>query len=98
MVGVKMPEYELVNYATGELETFETSIDLSILKAYNEWVVEKKLNPPSLSPEEFAREMEDVRQRNTVAEVIEYLETYTKGMSVPSDIVAHAIDLLRGVK
>jgi hypothetical protein len=91
-----MPEYELVNYATGELETFHTSIDLSMLKAYNEWVVEKKLNPPTLSPEEFAKEMEDLKLRATVNDTVEYLETYIMAESIPSSIVKHAIVLLKG--
>ena len=93
-----MPEYELVNYATGELETFETSIDLTVLKAYNEWVVEKRLNPPTFSPEEFAREMEDFRLRASVNNVIEYLDKYTMAEAIPSTIVKHAIVLLRGEK
>lgn len=91
-----MPEYEMVNYATGEVETFETTLDLSILKAYNEWVVGKKLYPPTFSPEEFAREMEDLQLREKVNEVVEYLETYVKSPTVPAQIVEHAIELLRG--
>jgi hypothetical protein len=93
-----MPEYEMVNYATGEVETFETGLDLSILKAYNEWVVGKKLYPPTFSPEEFAREMEDLQLREKVDLVVDYLEKYVKSQSVPSDIVQHAIDLLKGNK
>jgi hypothetical protein len=93
-----MPEYEMINYATGEVETFETVLDLSILKAYNDWVVEKKLNPPTFSPEEFAREMEDLALRVKVEEALSYLVKYSMAETVPSDIVKHAIDILKGEK
>lgn len=75
--------YEMVDPRTGEVKFIETVVDIGPLKAYNEWVIENKLNPPRFEPEDYARYMEGVDLRKRVDNVLDFIETYDVGSPWP---------------
>ncbi|CAB4149139.1 hypothetical protein UFOVP536_47 [uncultured Caudovirales phage] len=75
--------YEMVDARTGEVKFIETVVDIGPLKAYNEWVIENKLNPPKFEPEDYARYMEGVDLRKRVDDVLDFIRTYDVGSPWP---------------
>lgn len=71
-----MKKYEITNYYSGEVETFESSIDIDLIERYNSWVIEQKLNPPTFSPIEFAKYLEAEKTAESVHKAVEFIERY----------------------
>lgn len=88
--------YEMVDPRTGEVKFVETVIDIGPLKAYNEWVIENKLNPPRFEPEDYAHYLEGVRLRENVDKVLDYIKTYEFSGSWPNSIGLDIRRLLTG--
>ena len=86
--------YEMIDPRTGEVTVVETVIDIGPLKAYNEWVIENKLNPPRFEPEDYARHLEGVKLRESVDEVLAYIDTYEPVPGWPSDMPLHIKKML----
>jgi hypothetical protein len=74
-----MPEYEIVNEDTGEIETFKTGIDIKQLEEYNQWKVEQMLNPPTYSPKEYAEYVEAQKAKLIVSKVKDYIDLVDDG-------------------
>jgi hypothetical protein len=74
-----MPEYEIVNESTGEIETFKTGIDIKQLEEYNQWKIEQMLNPPTHSPQEYAQHVESEQAKMIVSKVKEYIDLVDDG-------------------
>jgi hypothetical protein len=68
-----MPEYEIVNEDTGEIETFKTGIDIKQLEEYNQWKIDQMLNPPTYSPKEYAEHVEAETAKSIIAKAKEYI-------------------------
>lgn len=69
-----MREYEFVDPDTGEMRSLQTNIDIDLIKQYNEWVIESKLNPPQYTPVEFAEHMETIKKLKALEAAITVLE------------------------
>jgi hypothetical protein len=74
-----MPEYEIVNEDTGEIETFKTGIDIKQLEEYNQWKIDQMLNPPTYSPKEYAEYVESESAKLIVSKVREYINLHDDG-------------------
>jgi len=68
-----MPEYEIVNESTGEIETFRTGIDIKQLEDYNQWKIDQMLNPPTYSPKEYADYVESETAKLILSRVKDYI-------------------------
>jgi uncharacterized membrane protein len=79
--------YEIINPNTGEIVSFETSVDIDLLEEYNKWVIENKLNPPTYSPAEFARHIEIEATLKNVVKALEFIGFYKKGTAFHPDMV-----------
>lgn len=90
-----MAEYEMINMLTGEVETFNTQVDISLIEDYNRWVVENKINPPTFSPAEYAQYIENIKRKQAVDEVIEKIEFYNKGPNWTKEMVDSILRILR---
>jgi hypothetical protein len=66
-------KYHITNPTTGEIEEFETTVDIDLLEEYNGWVIENKLNPPTYSPQEYAKYLELKQAKDLLAKVREYI-------------------------
>lgn len=74
-----MPEYEIVNESTGEIETFKTGIDIKQLEEYNQWKINQMLNPPTHSPQEYAQYVEAEQAKVIVSKVKDYINLVDDG-------------------
>jgi hypothetical protein len=74
-----MPEYEIVNESTGEIETFKTGIDIKQLEDYNQWKIDQMLNPPTYSPKEYAEYVEVQGAKLIVSKVKDYIDLVDDG-------------------
>ena len=74
-----MPEYEIVNESTGEIETFKTGIDIKQLEEYNQWKIDQMLNPPTYSPKEYAEYVEAQGAKLIVSKVKDYIDLVDDG-------------------
>lgn len=74
-----MPEYEIVNEDTGEIETFKTGIDIRQLEEYNQWKIDQMLNPPTYSPKEYAEYVELESAKLIISKVKEYVDLHDDG-------------------
>ena len=79
--------YEIINPNTGEIVSFETSVDIDLLEAYNGWVVENKLNPPTYSPAEYAQYLEVQSAVKSVQKALEFIGFYNNGTSFHPDMI-----------
>jgi hypothetical protein len=68
-----MPEYEIINESTGEIETFRTGIDIKQLEDYNQWKIDQMLNPPTHSPKEYADYVESETAKLILSRVKDYI-------------------------
>lgn len=91
-------KYEIVNASTGEIDSFETNVDIALLEDYNGWVIENKLNPPTYSPQEYAKHLETKNNAIAIEEALEYLEFYNKGTPLPKDMLDHLVKVLKNEK
>lgn len=69
-----MADYEIVNEETGEIESFKTSINIQQLEDYNQWKVEQMLNPPTYSPQEYAKHIESEQAKDLLRKIRIYIE------------------------
>jgi hypothetical protein len=74
-----MPEYEIVNEDTGEIETFKSGIDIRQLEEYNQWKIEQMLNPPTYSPKEYAEYVESESVKLIISKVKDYIDLHDDG-------------------
>lgn len=88
-------KFENVNFETGEIEEFETSVDLTLLEEYNEWVTERKLFPPQSTPREYAEYVEAKLLKENVSKAIAIIEKYSFIESIPMPILDKVIRILR---
>jgi hypothetical protein len=88
-------EYEVINPSTGEIESFETTVDVRLLEDYNSWVIGNKLSPPTYSPQEYAKYLETQKKILAVQMALEYLSFYNKGMPMETDMIDHVIKILK---
>jgi hypothetical protein len=88
--------FEDVNYETGEIEEFETSVDLDLLQEYNDWVMERKLHPPQATPREYAEYIEAKQLKDNVEKAIAVLQRYNMAESLPISIFNDVLDILNG--
>ena len=88
-------KFENVNFETGEIEEFETSVDLKLLEEYNEWVTERKLFPPQSTPREYAEYIEAKRLKENVSKAIAVIEKYSFMDSLPAEVFEKVIRILR---
>ena len=66
-------KYHITNPTTGEIEEFETTVDIDLLEEYNGWVIENKLNPPTYSPQEYAKYLELKQAKDLLAKIRDYI-------------------------
>jgi len=88
-------KYETVNPNTGEIDSFETDVDIKLLEDYNGWVIENKLNPPTYSPQEYAKFLETKNNATAVSKALEYLEFYNKGTLLSKEMLDHLVRILK---
>jgi hypothetical protein len=74
-----MGEYEIVNEDTGEIETFNTRIDIRQLEEYNQWKIDQMLNPPTYSPKEYAEYAESESAKLIISKVKDYIDLHDDG-------------------
>ena len=67
-------KYHITNPTTGEIETIETKVDIGLLEDYNGWVIENKLNPPTYSPQEYAKHLELQSKIIAIDKALEFIE------------------------
>ena len=91
-----MPEYEIINEDTGEIETFKTGIDIKQLEEYNQWKIDQMLNPPTYSPQEYARFVESEEAKKIIAEAKDYLSFYNRGSDWPPELIETLERILDG--
>lgn len=82
-----MRDYEFVDPDTGEMRSIQTNIDIDLIKQYNEWVIESKLNPPQYTPVEFAEHMETIKKLEALDRALEVLEDAALSQVVDSEFI-----------
>lgn len=93
-----MSEYEIIDEYTGEISTIKTEIDLGLLEAYNQWVVDRKLSPPTYSPQEYAEYLEGELAKIRLKKGIEFIERYDLDTSWVPDMYRSLLDILKNAK
>jgi hypothetical protein len=93
-----MTEYEMVDDVTGEIVSVKTEIDLGLLEAYNQWVVDRKLFPSTYSPQEYAEYLEGELAKLRVAKGIKFIEQYDLDASWPPELYRSLLDILKNAK
>jgi hypothetical protein len=92
-----MSEYEIVNEKTGEIELIKTSVDIKQLEDYNQWKIDKMLNPPTYSPQEYALHIENEKNKEIIEMAKEYIKKYNSlGMPLPTEIIDRLEKILNG--
>ncbi len=89
-------KFENVNFETGEVEEFETTVDLDLLQEYNDWVTERKLFPPQATPREYAEYVEAKQLQDNVQRAIAVLERYSMAETLPASIFNTVLEILQG--
>ena len=93
-----MTEYEMIDDATGEITTVKTEIDLGLLEAYNQWVIDRKLSPPTYSPQEYAEYLEGEMAKYRVKQGIKFIESYELDTAWPPEMYRRLLDILKNAK
>jgi hypothetical protein len=88
-------EYQVINPNTGEIEVFETTVDVGLLEDYNAWVIENKLNPPTYSPQEYAKHLEIKKTLLAVNNALEYLDFYNTGTPFEKEMLDKLVRILK---
>lgn len=68
-----MNKYEIVNQQTGEIELFETNVDIDLIEAYTDWRVNNQLYPPQYTPQEYAEYLSLTGARQKVEKALDYI-------------------------
>lgn len=87
-----MAEYEVVNEETGEIESFKTSVNIQQLEDYNQWKIEQMLNPPTYSPQEYAKYVELQKSKDLLTKVRQYI------FNAVEDRVLSGLEVLENVQ
>jgi hypothetical protein len=94
-----MDEYEIVNEVTGEIESFQSQVDIKQIEEYNQWRIDKMLNPPTYSALEYAKHVEVERDKLILKEARDMVEFYYQvGHPLPYEILERLKDVLNGKK
>jgi hypothetical protein len=93
-----MTEYEMVDDVTGEIVSVKTEIDLGLLEAYNQWVIDRKLSPPTYSPKEYAEYLEGELAKYRVKLAIKYIERYDLDTAWHPDMYRGLLNDLKNAK
>lgn len=94
-----MSDYEIVNESTGEIEVFNTEVDIKQIEEYNQWRIDNMLNPPTYSALEYAEHVENERAKTIVKEARDLVNYYSNaGCDLPYQILLTLKDILNGKK
>ena len=93
-----MTEYEMIDEVTGEITSVKTEIDLTLLEAYNQWVIDRKLSPPTYSPKEYAEYLEGELAKYRVKLAINYIEKYDLDTVWLPEMYRRLLDDLKNAK
>lgn len=89
-------KYHITNPTTGEIEEFETTVDIDLLQEYNGWVIEHKLNPPTYSPQEYARYLQTKNALEANEKAIAYADRNLRlGVQMDSEMIQTLIRILK---
>lgn len=89
-------KYHITNPTTGEIEEFETTVDIDLLQEYNGWVIENKLNPPTYSPQEYARYLQTKNALEANEKAIAYADRNLRlGVQMDSEMIQTLIRILK---
>lgn len=91
-------KYHITNPTTGEIETFETTVDIDLLEEYNAWIIEHKLNPPTYSPQEYAKYLETKKALLALQRGIEYAQKYNVGAQWDAHMIESLLRILKNEK
>lgn len=72
--------------------------DIALLEAYNEWVVDQKLNPPRHTPGEYAEYLRHQRNEKIIEKALEMIVEYHKGIDWKPELVEALLGILRDEK
>jgi hypothetical protein len=95
---MKISEYEIIDEVTGEIVSVKTEVDLTLLEAYNQWVIDRKLSPPTYSPQEYAEYLEGEFAKYRVKLAIEYIERYDLDTAWPPEMYRRLLGDLKNAK
>lgn len=95
---MKISEYEMIDEVTGEIVSVKTEVDLTLLEAYNQWVIDRKLSPPTYSPQEYAEYLEGEFAKYRVKQGIKFIESYDLDTAWSPEVFRSLLDILKNAK
>lgn len=72
--------------------------DIALLEAYNEWVIDQKLNPPRYTPGEYAEHLRHLRNEQIIENALEMIGKYHKGIDWTPEMIEALLGILRDEK
>ena len=93
-----MNEYEMIDDETGEITTFSSEVDLSLLESYNQWVIDNKLTLRTFSPQEYAEHMENEYAKIRVKRALAFIDKYDLNVAWPPELYRSLREILKNAK